>query len=229
MNRKVWELGVRTALSERWRRGELVVIPESPTFEAVSTRQLVLDLHDPLLAAVPEMSVAPSHRTVPKVLFLLSQLDPNMEHSARNLQPAGVKVLDVREVDVYPLLLGSRVIMDVGAAQFLSKRFGQSDVQDMLARQLEQLQLGLQGGETEGRDDGQTDPETDGGIKEQDVVIEGEEAGVQEKRHPEDPLSSGENAGKEKGEVIRQEMEQAEKKQKDNVESEDRPSAKDLL
>lgn len=291
LNRKVWEMGVRTALSERWRRGELLVIPQSPTYDTVSTRELVASLHSPALAAVPQTGLAPSHRTVPKVLFLLSELDPNMEHSARNLQPQGVNVLDVRDVDVYPLLLGSRVVLDIGAAQYLSTRFGKSNIQEILSQQLEELRFRddeqtFDGEESEevielaedesavdeieyeqltdevkivywenqistatangdiglasyaqsmhdsilaesANGDGQTSPESQGrGVKDQDVVVEGEEAGVQEQRHPEDPLKP---AAEDKGEAIRQEMDKAAKKQKDNVESEDRPSAKEVL
>jgi len=295
LNRKVWELGVRTALSERWRRGELTVIPASPGYDTVSTRELVSSLHSPVLAMVPVTSLAPSHKTVPKVLFLLSEVDPNFVNSARNLETSGVRVMDVRDVDIYPLLLGSRVVLDIDAAQILCDRFGKSDINDKMTKHFTGYEAGYEpdsmdernidvdnlneyelyeyerysakhGGEgwerqanaaqasndavmsvltqsmqsttlgsstaeqsasDGGSRDGQTSSETDGGIKEQDVVIEGEEAGVQEKRHPEDPLQPG--ADQDKGDAIRNEMDTAAKQQKKVIDSEDRPNAKDVL
>ena len=260
LNRKVWELGVRTALSERWRRGELTIIPDSPIFEAVSTRELVSSLHSPSLALVPQDGLAPSHKTVPKVLFLLSDPDPNLINSARNLEASGVRIMDVRDIDVYPLLLGSRVVLDIYAAQFLSNRFGKSDIHDRMSRAFigeegeefidefdaeedasadavgqAEMEAVLKALEAEDPSltgngasrDGQTSPETDGGMKEQDAVIEGEESGVQEKRHPQDPLR--EQSGQDKGDAIRKEMDKVAEKQKNDVSSEDRPSAKDVL
>lgn len=72
----------------------------------------------------------------------------------------------------------------------------------------------------------------DGGIKRQDVVIEQEEAPVKEKRHDrEDPLkerTEEQEAQDDKGDAIRQHMDELAQDKDKNVRSEDAPSPKDL-
>lgn len=113
LNKKVWELGVRTALSERWRRGELSIIPSPPSLPSISTRSLISSFN-----SHPSASNWSSERT----LFLVSSLDPSFTLSARNL--ANVEVRLVNDIDVYSTLRGKRVVLDVEAVQLLENRLG---------------------------------------------------------------------------------------------------------
>lgn len=137
-------MGVRTALSERWRRGEvslvafrtglvlivllshflqLAIIPDSPTLETVSTRSLSSSL-----STFPDVlsPATTTHPTPSKILFLLSSIDPNFALSARNMPNVKVELVD--DIDVYPLLQGDRVVLDLEAVEVLDEWLGRQNV-----------------------------------------------------------------------------------------------------
>lgn len=196
----------------------------------------------------------------------MSDLNAEFVLSAQNLP--NVDVAHISEIEVYPLLQGQRVVLDVDAVQYLEDWLGE-DAQRVSGKSyLQDADLdstadpdfavttlaeahesaGVLEGEAatimaefeSGSDragglgeDGQTSPDSlGGGYKDQDVVVEGEEAGVQEQRHPEDPLKrkNGPSSSADKGEAIREEMEKVgEEQKKKGTEDEDRPNLKDVL
>jgi len=220
LNRKVFELGLRVALSERWRRGELTIIPETPSLPNISTRELL-----------ESISQQPLADTWKDSLFLLSEITDTFGLSARNLPKVSVK--EVEDVDVYSLLQGKRVILDMKAVQQLEQRLNVKDAYKKVVKDMSRLRL--EGGAIRGYDfsasqekPGDNSNNPDGGIKKRDVVIEQEEAPVQEQRH-DDPLAGQTSKKVDKGDAIREEMENLSKQEPNTVQSEDSPSLKDVI
>lgn len=195
----------------------------------------------------------------------MSDLNAEFVLSAQNLP--NVEVAHISEIEVYPLLQGQRVVLDVDAVQYLEDWLGEDaqrvagksyvedgdsestavDPEFAMASLAEALETaGVLEGEAanimaefeNGSDgvaggDGQASPDAlGGGYKDQDVVVEGEEAGVQEQRHPQDPLKQHDKASSpnDKGEAIREEMDKVGEEQKNKgTEDADRPNLKDVL
>lgn len=90
-----------------------------------------------------------------KILFLLSHIQDRFANSARNLPNVEVELVD--DIDVYPLLQGDKIVMDLKAVELLDEWLGNTRapssfspdfVEDYLheeelgARQLEGEELG---------------------------------------------------------------------------------------
>jgi len=239
LNEKVWQMGVRTALSERWRRGEvssartilhlghlllrlavsftviasqLAVIPTPPTLESISTRELSSTLSEfpDVLSTSTSTSTRPSAAS--KILFLVSSLDSNFALSARNLPNVKVELVD--DIDVYPLLQGDRVVLDLEAVQVLDACLGRHRSSFTSSDSSTDIEMATPPGNwptEDGSDSGaiySNDPE----------VIEEEEAPVIWRRYPNDPLKRKEaldeiyqEKGAEHGDKVRDHLQEIEK------------------
>lgn len=241
--RKVFEMGIRTALSERWRRSEvctrssqscalkahtlssqLCVIPDVPRPDTISTRLLLESFY-----------TSPSTSAFSSSLFLLSEIPKEFHLSTRNLPGVQVRLID--DVDVYSLLQHKRIVIDVDSVQYLSDWLGRP--QDALVgEELEDVPLpdpSVSMADVDALVSASTSPgagelgedkaDGDGGVKEHDIVIEQEEAPVQEQRHDVDPLEEQTD----RGDRIRDEMHTLGKQQSHTARAEDSPSLKDVL
>lgn len=189
---------------------QLSIIPDAPVFDTVSTRSLVSSFRS-----------VPSSSSWSDSLFLLSSLESSFALSARNLP--NVDVRHVLELDVYSILQGKRVVMDIDAVQILVNWLGKQDEMEMEAYEDEIFAEHDSAYSLETGGDGQ---DGDGGMKRNDVVIEQEEAPITEQREH-DPLDGAE--GQDRGDAIREHVEDLAKQGKTEKQEEDRPSPKDVL
>jgi hypothetical protein len=211
---------------------QLSVIPSPPSLESVSTRTLTSTLSTfPDLLSSSTSSIATPSLSASKILFLVSSLESNFAISARNLPNVTVELVD--DIDVYPLLQGDRVVLDVEAVQTLSDWLGrrdQSSSSSLSSLESEESTTVASSSSSSSSAAGkgsppETWPTEDGAdvgepfAADPEVIVE-EEAETIWQRYPEDPLKREEDLAKiyeehgiETGDAVRDELEHIQQKE----------------